>query len=214
MDVFKTQVHYDDNEDLAIKLLPICREALEQVKTTDEYPFGKTSFYKQEIFTDILKKYPEQLKQLQDFIIKTVETHTHYYGYDNDKIDYGLTSIWVSQMNKGGYHEVHHHLPGPHISGNFFINSDENSSPLTFVRTTDEISHNNCFPKLPKRPLKQREGIYEIVEHKLEPKVGRLYVFNSNLLHKVTPNKSDDRICISFNIMMLPKGLPEDVEIV
>jgi uncharacterized protein (TIGR02466 family) len=214
MDVFRTQVHYDDNEDLAIKLLPICRETLEQVETTDEYSFGKTSFYKQEIFTDILKKYPEQLEQLQTFISKTVKMHTHYYGYDNDKIDYGLTSIWVSQMNKGGYHEVHHHLPGPHISGNFFINSDENSSPLTFVRTTDEISHFNCFPKLPKRPLKQREGIYEVVEQKLEPKVGRLYVFNSNLLHKVTPNKSDDRICISFNIMMLPKGLPEDMEIV
>ena len=37
---------------------------------------------------------------------------------------------------------------------------------------------------------------------KLLPLLSDDYVFNSNILHKVKPNKSDDRICISFNISM------------
>jgi uncharacterized protein (TIGR02466 family) len=202
-DVFRTQVHYDDNEELANKILPICRETLEQVEYTDNYPFGKTSFFKQEIFTDILNKYPKEFEELKNFILSTVKMHVNYHGYDINKIDFGLTSIWVSQMNKGAYHELHHHLPGPHLTGNFFINSDKNSSNLIFVRTADEISHKLCFPDLPKK--RDSENLYGVVESEHPPKIGRMYVFNSNILHKVKPNKSDDRITISFNIHMYSK---------
>lgn len=202
-DAFRTQVHYDDNLDLATKLLPICRETLEQIEYTDNYPFGKTSFFNQDVFTEILNKYPEQFSELKKFILSTVKMHVHYHGFDDDKINFGLTSIWLSQMNKGGYHELHHHLPGPHLSGNFFINSDKNSSNLTFVRTADEVSHRYCFPEdLPKRKGKEGDNLYSVVEKEFEPVIGRMYVFNSNILHKVKPNKSDDRISISFNISM------------
>ena len=85
------------------------------------------------------------------------------------------------------------------ISGN----SDKNSSNLTFVRTADEVSHRYCFHEdLPKRKGKDGDNLYSVVEKEFEPVIGRMYVFNSNILHKVKPNKSDDRICISFNISM------------
>ena len=57
-DAFRTQVHYDDDLNLATKLLPICRETLEQIEYNYNYPFGKTSFYNQDVFTEILNKYP------------------------------------------------------------------------------------------------------------------------------------------------------------
>ena len=50
-DAFRTQVHYDDDLNLATKLLPICRETLEQIEYNYNYPFGKTSFYNQDVFT-------------------------------------------------------------------------------------------------------------------------------------------------------------------
>ena len=49
-------------------------------------------------------------------------------------------------MNEGGRHELHTHSPDSHISGNFYINVEKNSSDIIFYR---QEYFNNILSDMP-----------------------------------------------------------------
>ena len=91
----------------------------------------------------------------------------------NIKCNLYLLNFWVMEYEKGNHAVKHNHWPAT-LSGVYYIDVEENSSPIIFE---------NNFT--------------------IEPKNGMLLLFPSIVNHEVPPSKGK-RIVASFNLQFIP----------
>ena len=104
--------------------------------------------------------------------------------------DRRVSNLWLNVNPKYAYNAVHVH-PEAKLSGVFYVQGDEDSGKICFVRDND-------FATGTVAPLETR---FSSAEWRYPPKENRLLIFPSWVKHHVMANLSDEeRISISFNV--------------
>ncbi len=127
------------------------------------------------------------LQHLRKFIEDSVLQFVHMTRRDKDwKIDHQYTQSWINVTKKFGYQERHNHdrnVEGVSISGVYYFSTNQHDGELAI------------FPC--DMQYKQFEN------YVIEPEVGKLVLFRSDVFHRVGPNLTDtDRVSFSFNYLL------------
>ncbi len=126
---------------------------------------------------DALKNFIES--NILEFVNKTRENH-------GLKFDHEYTQSWVNITRKFGFQERHNHernVEGLPISGAYYFNTNKHDGDLAI------------FPS---------DIQYKLFgNHVIEPEIGKLVLFRSEVFHRVSANLTDsDRISFSFNYLL------------
>ena len=139
------------------------------------------------------EKINQEIKKHVSFFTKDL-LHTESY------INFEIQNSWLMKHKKGDWSHPHIHVNSI-LSGIFYIQTDEESGDLIFERDHNYV---NLFPPAIQVPVSER-NVFNSKEWTLRPNKGNIYIFPSNLAHKVTISKSENlRYCLAFNIF--PKG--------
>jgi uncharacterized protein (TIGR02466 family) len=132
------------------------------------------------------------LKFLVDHIIDSCSIAMSHYGFHNTKLSFG--NSWINISSGSDTNNCHNHQ-GSFLSGVYYVKVNENSGHINFYRDFNQSFITSSYaPVVHRTPLTRDVVAYT-------PKVGRLIVFPSNLVHEVTSSIDDeDRISISFNM--------------
>ena len=139
------------------------------------------------IISDFRKKYPESDNSNVKAWHSHFDTHVKEPKFNilidrvmdaskdfiNIKCNLYLLNFWVMEYEKGNHAVKHNHWPAT-LSGVYYIDVEENSSPIIF--------ENNFV---------------------IKPKNGMLLLFPSIVNHEVPPSKGK-RIVASFNLQFIP----------
>ena len=139
------------------------------------------------IISDFRKEYPESDNSNVKAWHSNFDTHVKEPKFNilidrvmdaskdfiNIKCNLYLLNFWVMEYEKGNYTVKHNHWPAT-LSGIYYIDVEENSSPIIF--------ENNFV---------------------IKPKNGMLLLFPSIVNHEVPPTKGK-RIVASFNLQFIP----------
>lgn len=119
-----------------------------------------------------------------------------------DTCQFIIDYMWTIINSEGNENYSHQH-PGSHISGCLWVKSQgEKSGNLIFENP------NSFGQDIPLRNIREelKQGWHVHPSFWFEPVEGRMVVFPSDLRHNVERNStSEDRIVISFNIVLRPK---------
>jgi len=130
----------------------------------------------------------EELEKIKNFIVDMVQT-VHNTVQLKGKVY--ISDSWATVGEKNSWHGSHNHLPNL-WSGVFYVQSDEDSSPIEFL---DKNKDSN-WPW----HYKTGENQYTAKSMQCETKTGRLYIFPSYFEHGVNEHKGErERITIAFN---------------
>ena len=184
--LFSTTVHQSNNTEMADKLYEDSIEILSKIDIDEvKYKNGKTTYFEYTKLEDY-----SSYKNLMIYILD--ETKKYLNDLKVIDIPVKITSIWLSEMNKGGSHTLHNHA-GSILSGTFYINVPENSGPICFQR--------HEWMSDPFLQLKFSEySEVNINMLRYNPKKGDILIWKSDLPHTVLENNSDSRLAVSFNI--------------
>jgi uncharacterized protein (TIGR02466 family) len=109
--------------------------------------------------------------------------------------------LWASVIRRDGHHGVHHH-PRSMYSGTFYVNVNENSSPLVLMNPTMQMRVHDPVPSRP-----QDLGPFTSESLAIKPKNNQLILWPSWLMHHVPVHTdSAPRVAISFNVDFAPNG--------
>jgi len=105
-----------------------------------------------------------------------------------------VANSWFSIQSIGGMLEDHIHA-GSLLSGVFYINTDDSSSPLVFHNPNLASTHAYGFYN--------ERSEYNFDLFRVKPENGDLYIFPSWLRHgcNYIPNQTQERVIISFNTL-------------
>jgi len=191
MDLFTREIHNVFNGELAKELYPTCREILDNTKEDNRYLFGKTTFWQQSIMKENMYKFDNFFK----FVDREARKFLDKLDIDIEDKEIHITDFWVSEMYKGGSHSTHVHSPENHLSGNFYIHAEPNSSNIVFTRDMHgDLLH---FIK------RKKQTKYNTTEWSFPPEPGRLLMWESDLMHNVEQNQSDSRISLTYNLRIV-----------
>lgn len=191
MDLFTREIHNVFNKELAKELYPTCREILDNTKEDSRYLFGKTTFWQQSIMKENMYKFNNFFK----FVDREAKKFLDKLDIDIEDKEIHITDFWVSEMYKGGSHSTHVHSPENHLSGNFYIHAEPNSSNIVFTRDM----HGDLLHFIKRKKLTK----YNTTEWSFPPEPGRLLMWESDLMHSVEQNQSDSRISLTFNLRIV-----------
>ena len=188
MDLFVTKIHRSTNEELADKLYLPCKSILESCEEHEGFMNGKTTFFSQNMLDD-----KRNFHEFYEYISKQILEYLTDLNIDKTNLELKIKNSWVSEMYYGGHHGLHVHTHNSILSGNFYIHAPHGSGNLVFVRhewMSDPMTllEVNNYDK------------YNSKEWSFVPKKGDLYLWKSDLPHKVSKNNNDSRIAISFNV--------------
>jgi uncharacterized protein (TIGR02466 family) len=120
---------------------------------------------------------------------------TEVLGYNiPDKLI--ITESWINVANKGAYQFPHLHV-NSFISGTYYVNRNNNHSPI-FFKHPKNIEFNGNKPILLMGTKKQTKFNTDV---KIEPANGTLVLWESFVVHGYDNNMSDNRIALSMNMM-------------
>ena len=91
-----------------------------------------------------------------------------------------LADTWIQQYNKNQFHDMHTHGTGDFLSFVWYIDCTKNSSKTIF--------HNQGYPYINTHQLE------------IQPKKGKLVLFEGTVPHYVLPNKDETRLVVSGNL--------------
>jgi len=134
----------------------------------------------------LLNKFP----QLKNWILDQV----HQYAVNTMACDskFNITQSWSILSNKNLHFHQH---PNSIISGAYYIDADNNSSEIKFLKP---YIHGQIKWKTDINLYKEQDWLWDGVSFK--PKTGTLILFPSYLNHGVTTNNLESNRCVlSFN---------------
>ena len=176
----------DTNLELASQILPFTKKVLKDPQYSDNAALGYNSTYAK---ADNLSKL-EEFQPVIDYFAACGERFINELGY---KFRFNRERIFLvaSSMREGDYHERHPH-PMSMISGVFYLQAPEGSSPIR-IHDPREFQKILQFSITEPKPTNLRTIEFEA-------KAGELILFESWLEHSVPKNKSKkDRIALVFN---------------
>ena len=136
-----------------------------------------------------------QLKKLRQQITNAIDNFTQDVLDIEQKFE--LTTSWVNKYSKADLNHQHSH-PNSMISGVYYIESDETSSPIIFNKP---YFFTNLFHETIKPTFKDKNNNqYNQDYYGSTPKTGDLFLFPSWLEHTVPPQEVDkERWSLAFN---------------
>lgn len=172
---------YDDTEDL--------KNILNSLKQ-EKYVFVDTKFKSENFMIHKKEQYKKLFDWIHDCLIFVKETNK--YECDSLKV----TQSWANKYEVGN--SIHPHIhPNSVVSGIFYAN--ETNSGTIFGTTNawkvGSFFNNFAFPST--ICLSSDQECYNL--ERVEPELGCLYVFPSNLEHNTEVNNDIERYTISFN---------------
>jgi len=135
--------------------------------------------------------------KLREFILKSsLPFLKDVLGYDIKEMVDVLS--WVSVKIPGQHHIPHTH-PNSLISGIFYFDDIDKSTPVIFTKPKDAVS---CFKIYPQIDKKHTSNEFSSTHYIIEAKKGNILLFPSYLEHAVPPNTTKKtRYSLSFNLM-------------
>jgi uncharacterized protein (TIGR02466 family) len=191
MDIFTTHIHNVFNIELAKELYPVCKKILNETKEDKRYCFGKTTFWQQDIMNTHMHEFSNFFKYINAESLKFMGLFE--LDIENPKII--INDFWLSEMYKGGSHALHVHSPKNHISGNFYIYAEPDSSNIIFTKGIYESTWLDFKRK--------KYTKYNSDEWTFPPEQGKLLMWESHLMHRVETNLSNSRIALTFNLEVI-----------
>tara|TARA_R100001129_G_C5198807_1_gene213149 strand:+ start:59 stop:652 length:594 start_codon:yes stop_codon:yes gene_type:complete len=129
--------------------------------------------------------YQDSATELKD-ISKIISNFYSEKVLNNEKY-VKVSTIWANINKKDSFNVPHSH-PGSHYSGCYYVKVPKNSGNLYFIDRGTSLTP----------PFNQFKNIFDEIE--IKPEEGVLYLWTSELGHRVGVSKSsEDRISISFN---------------
>tara|TARA_R110000822_G_scaffold304049_1_gene429036 strand:+ start:153 stop:761 length:609 start_codon:yes stop_codon:yes gene_type:complete len=126
-------------------------------------------------------------KDLLASILKECVVYLKRLEYDQDFLDkLFIESAWFN-LGKKGDSLIKHIHPGSFLSGAYYVSCDKEDK-IIFYGDDDMILPPNIFNELSSKYI-----TYQCIP-------GSLLLFKSNLNHGTNPQKSNEKITISFNI--------------
>jgi len=182
--LFTYPLFVDKNIKLSIDIKEECLNILNDTKISNEYKFGKTTWFNDHN----IKK--TNLINFKNYVLEQVKIFSDFLKLDINRSNFKISEIWISNMSQYGHHEYHSHV-GAYLSGTFYVDVDLNSSNIRFFRP-DYLSMkiNNVI----------HFNDYNSKTWDIKPENGLLLMWQSSLPHSVLINESNKRISISFNI--------------
>ena len=146
---------------------------------------------------NIFKDFPE-LQPLKLEIEKYALNYFWKTGYDCREIL--ITDAWINIGSKNATLQTHLHS-NSYLSGNYFVNFDpEKHSLLTFYN--DRLMHGTGRHPFISVSPRNKKTIFNTPDISLGVSEGSILFWKSHLLHGFSkPNKGDNRVTLSFNIM-------------
>lgn len=110
-----------------------------------------------------------------------------------------ITESWANiNDSRNCYHSQHIH--GDILSGVFYVKCPENSGKLCISNPGLNLMWGGCY-------LSKEKNQFTAESVKIEPEEGKILIWPSYLPHSVETNDHDDeRISISFNIILVPSN--------
>jgi uncharacterized protein (TIGR02466 family) len=139
----------------------------------------------------------EELRPLFEYVARM--SYQACSDLDLIESDVALTSAW---LNVNGTRQCMHseHVHGDVFSGVFYLSVPEGSGKLSITNPAINRMWKGCS-------LANQKNQFTGETIKIEPSEGTIIFFPSYLPHSVeTNNHDEERISISFNIIVLPKG--------
>tara|TARA_R110000765_G_scaffold2770_1_gene8646 strand:+ start:693 stop:1283 length:591 start_codon:yes stop_codon:yes gene_type:complete len=192
IDLFRTTLYTNENVELAKSLLEPCKTVLKETSFHEDYLYGKTTFFDD----DLLKKHNDKFINFYKYVSQQALIYIKQLKLDlKPETKLKFNTVWISEMYKHGSHGLHTHH-GSFLSGNFYIHCPPKSSPLllyTYDYTFDPFCE---VPKKEENPTNNYMVSYKVEE-------GHLLLWKANVPHSVPQNHSDSRITISFNLNLI-----------
>ena len=115
----------------------------------------------------------------------------------NQACKINLLDSWFNFNGRGAYQSAHHHLPSSTLSAVYYHQTNEQDGNIRF---NSPCAAQSMFP------LWQHVNVFHVKDSaEYAPKVGKLLIFPSYLLHSVHENQTDhERISISCNFVVTP----------
>jgi len=130
-------------------------------------------------------------RNLKDNILKLNKTILDDLDYEYE--DLIITNMWANIMSSGGSHPPHTHSNN-FLSGVFYLKTDTDSSPILFF---DPRPQANVIV-----PRKKQMNIENSNVVMFDATENTGFIFPSWLQHWVRTNNSEERISISWNILI------------
>ena len=119
-------------------------------------------------------------------------------GYSCEEVV--VTDAWLNVGKKGSVLQWHNHA-NSYISGTYFVNLNPNQHSLLGFKN-DRIISNFNSPAITIPINDKKSTAYNSVEFNAFVPEGKILLWRSHLVHGYNiPNKGDNRITLSFNIM-------------
>lgn len=133
----------------------------------------------------------------QPWIMDKINSITQEYLNETHQtfITETITHLFLSDIKNGERHCMHSHSQNI-LSGIFYLDVANNSSPIGFHHPNNLINFNGL------KPLSQTK--FNTSEFKFTPKSGDILVWESWLYHTVYPNNSTTRKTLVFNVAPKP----------
>lgn len=148
-----------------------------------DYSWGKTVNVTT-LNEDIISKF--SMNAFESNLNKHIVNYCDSIGFDVGNNNEFIRKSWLCQNPPNSYTHVHDHTHTD-ISGVFYFKTNENDGDLFFL-SPSYISTSYCFQNLSDRFV-------------VKPKIGKLVIFPSWVLHGVKTNLTDDtRISLAFSI--------------
>lgn len=110
---FPAIVYRDERPDLVEKVLPICKQYLDQVRSP-ERPMAQSNHMGND----------PAMREVADYLLLSAVDILRGQGYSVEKYDFYLQGLWAQEVNKGGGTNVHVHK-NSQICGWFFLETPE-----------------------------------------------------------------------------------------
>jgi uncharacterized protein (TIGR02466 family) len=120
---FPAIVYRDERPDLIENILPVCLQALDQVRQP-----GMT------IVQSLHLGHEPVLREVADYLLLSSVDILRSQGYSVDKYDFYLSGMWAQETGKGTGTNVHVHK-NSQISGWFFLETPENGAYPVYYDT-------------------------------------------------------------------------------
>lgn len=184
---FPTAIFSTVDVSLADQMLPVAKKLLATERLINKKFQYKTTFNP----LQGVEKFKE-VKPFVEFISKLGHEFMSKQGYQLEFRDFS-SLMFVSEMFKGDYHTTHAH-PNCVLSGVFYLQTPEGSSPIVFY---DPRPFRKVIRRQITNPTDTNQD--ELVIH---PQKGLLLMWESWLEHSVPNNfnTDDGRITLVFNL--------------
>jgi len=158
-----------------------------------------------------------ELKSLRTIIEQNYNTFFYDVLGLNKEVEFRLTTSWVVKLEPSNFGQKHYHS-NSFFSGVFYLDVDENTSPIIFHKNGSNINEMGN-PVVIGIPFEEEFQYNEFNSSswKYQPKKGDLILFPSNLDHMMPENISNiTRYSLAFNIFpygLLNKNREDELEL-